>query len=167
MTVTVTLNRSELDYDVGMLTHVIMNRELAAGATLEQGWNYANTSDHSGEVHLISRFEENAINELVAAFARYLPDSITASDNNLSIAEVESFEFPFIVPDNFMLSYVRPLRSAMHEFVVNRTLFDWFIRTKPDEAGLYKELYEDALSKAKGYLNKRTGFIKIKPFPAI
>lgn len=167
MIVTVTLKRSELDYDVGMIAHVIMNRELARGATQEQGWNYANTDDGSGEVHLISRFEENAINELISSFSKYLPDSITSSDNDLSVADVPSFDFPFNVPDNFMLSYVRPLRSAMHEYVVNKTLYDWFMRVKPDEAVLYKELYEEAMDKAKGYINKRTGFFTIKPYPAI
>ena len=59
MTITITLKKPEIDYDIAMTTHVVMNRELAAGATQEQGFNYANTQDESGgEVHLITRFRE-------------------------------------------------------------------------------------------------------------
>lgn len=165
MEINITLHRSELDYDVAMITHVIMNRELAVGATEEQGWNYSNTMDHSGEINLISRFEENAISELIASLAKYLPDSITESNDSLDIAEVESFEFPFQFPETFAKSFVRPLRSAMHDYVVNRTLYDWFMRTKPDEAAIYEKLFTDSLDKIKEYSTKRTGFVKIKPYP--
>lgn len=167
MTVTITLYRSEIDYDIGMITHVVANRALAAGATFEQAYNYSNTDDFNGEANLVMRFEESAINELIAALGRYLPETIISSNNSLSIAEVESFDFPFVLPDTFNLSFVRPLRSAMHDYVVNRTLFEWFKNSKPDEAVNYRDLYEDALGKTVVYLNKRTKPVRIKPYPRI
>lgn len=162
----ITLKKPELDYDIGMVTHVIMNREIGRGATQEQGFNMSNTQDESGEVHLIDRYIENAVNELIAELGRYLPE-MTGSDNDLEGAKVGDFQFLFTVPDKFNRSYIGPLRSAMHEFVVNRVLFDWFIKTKPNEAPNYKMIYEDSLSKARSHINRRTGFTRIKPYPPI
>ncbi len=166
MRITVTLLQGELDYDIGMITHVIMNRETAAGATVEQGFNYANTSDYSGEVNLITRFEENAVNELRAAFGKYLVDTVEESDDNLEAAFGDHV-FELEMPDRFNASYTKPIRSASHDFVVNRTLYDWFSRVKPNEASIYQNLYEQAMERLKGYLNRRTGMAKIKPWPAI
>lgn len=161
----ITLFKTEIDYDVAMVTHVIMNREVGNGSTPEQGFNIANTQDESGEVNLIDRSEENAINELVAALGRYLPDAVFESSNDLAFTKVGSFKFLFSAPAAFNTVYVRPLRSAMHEFVVNRVLFDWFIKTKPDEAANYRLLYEESLEKAQGYMNRRTGLVRTKPYP--
>lgn len=165
---TIRLLKSEIDYDVGMITHVISNRQMGHGWTPEQGFNIANTQDKTGEVNLIARFEELAINELKGALGRYMSDpGEDKSDNNLENAEVELYIFELDVPPTFKNSYTHALRSAMHEYVVNRTLYLWFMRVKPDEAILYKELYEDALSAVKSAINKRTGIAKLKPYPRI
>lgn len=68
MTITITLKKPEIDYDIAMTTHVVMNRELAAGATQEQGFNYANTQDETGEVNLLTRYVEKAIAELAGGW---------------------------------------------------------------------------------------------------
>ena len=160
------LYKMELDYDIGMITHVVSNREIAAGATNEQGWNYSNTDDESGEVNLIARFEENAIHELSAVLARYLVDNKDISDNILDSAYHDT-TFTLNMPETFNKNYTKPLRSAAHDFVVSRVLYDWFLRTKPDEASIYRQSYEDARDKVIGYINRRTGFTSIKPWPAI
>ena len=99
MTITILLKKSEIDYDIAMSTHVIMNRELAAGATEEQGFNYANTQDETGEVNLITRWVEKAVSELAGGMARYLEDYTFESTNDL----VAFSEVVFILnmPDNF------------------------------------------------------------------
>lgn len=164
--INVTLYKRELDYDIGMITHVVSNREIASGASNEQGWNYSNTADESGEVNLIARFEENAIHELKAVMARYLVDDSETSDNILDSA-FQDITFSLNLPTNFNKNFTKPLRSASHDFVVNRTLYDWFLKTKPDEATIYRQSYESARDKIIGYINRRTGFATIKSWPAI
>lgn len=165
---TIKLLKSEIDYDVGMITHVISNRQMGHGWTPEQGFNIANTQDKTGEINLIARFEELAVNELRGALSRYISETEGEESNNkLENAEVEFYIFELDVPNTFKASYIHSLRSAMHEYVVNRTLYLWFMRVKPDEAILYKELYEDALSAVKSAINKRTGIAKLKPYPRI
>lgn len=167
MQIEIDLHSRHIYYDVGMITHVVMNREIASGATQEQAFNYANTDDYSGEVHLIARFKENAIYELVAAMGKYIEEYELDSENTFEKADEETHTFVINVPDNFRKSYVDPLRAKLHEYVVNRILYLWFMRVKPDEAILYKELYEDALSAVKSAINKRTKIAKLKPYPRI
>jgi hypothetical protein len=165
MEIEVLLKKPELNYDVNLKTHIIANRE-ASIVSAEQAWNYSNTDDTSGELNLINRYMENAFNELIAALGRYLPGIASfASNNDLSLAEVEAFDFLFDVPDTYNTAYINPLRSSMHQFIVSRTLYDWFFETKPDEAMKYREQYETHLEKARGYMNKRTKPIRTKPYP--
>lgn len=184
------LYTKEIDYDVAMITHVISNRMKGHGWSEEQGFNISNTQDHSGEVHLIARFEENAINELTGALSRYITekpeysytvnDSVSFKgsqepqekrfafgDNDLERAQRECYKFNIDLPLSFNLNYAQPLRSAMHEYVVNRILYDWFLRTKPDEAIIYKGIFEEALERVKSIINKRTGIARLKPYPLI
>lgn len=167
MRVEIMLHSKQIYYDVGMITHVVMNREIASGATHEQAFNYANTDDYSGEVHLTARFKENAIFELVAAMGKYINEDQLESENTFEKADAETHTFILDVPEKFRLSYVDPLRTKMHEYVVNRILYDWFMSAKPDEARIYEEKYNSALDKAKSYLNKRTGMSRLKPYPLI
>lgn len=162
--VEITLYERELDYDIGMITHVISNRETAAGATKEQGWNYSNTQDHIGEINLIARFKEVAVLELKAAFSKYLHEEELVSDDNLEQA-YSDYTFVLDMPGEYNANFTKPLRSACHQFVVNRVLYDWFMRVKPDEAVLYRQLYEDAMKNVKSYMNKRGGRSRIKPYP--
>lgn len=163
----ITLKKTEIHYDVDMITHVIGSRETAAGTPAEQAWNYSNTSDESGELNLINRFIGNAVDELVAALARYLKEEdVQESDNTLS-DQVLEFKFNFEVPDNYNKTYIKPLRSSMHEFIINRVLFDWFLETKHDEAIKYEGKYRKALENAISFTNKRKGMIRLKPYPRI
>ena len=163
MTITILLKKSEIDYDIAMSTHVIMNRELAAGATEEQGFNYANTQDETGEVNLITRWVEKAISELAGGMARYLEDYTFESTNDL----VAFSEVVFILnmPENFDKTLTHPLRSAMHDYVVNRTTYDWFMKAKPDEAQVYEKLFTDAYDKVKSLLNPQERFCEDKAIP--
>ena len=165
MLITITLKKPEIDYDIAMTTHVVMNRELASGATPEQGFNYANTQDETGEVNLITRYVEKAISELAGAMTRYLDDYAIESTNDLN--DFDAAMFYLNMPNTFDASLANPLRSAMHDYVVNRTIFDWYMKTKPDESPIYEKLYNESYERVKSLLNRRTGFVKIKPWPSI
>jgi hypothetical protein len=164
MTFEILLKKPEIDYDISMTARLIMLREIAGGATPEQGFNVANTQDEAGEVNLVNRYIEDAVNKLIEALGRYLPE-ITPNDNDLAGTEVESFRFPFTVPDNFNRVYIGSLRSAMHRFIVNRVLFDWFLKTKPNEAAGFEVVSNEALTDILSCMNRRTGFTRIKPYP--
>lgn len=165
MTITITLKKPEIDYDIAMTTHVVMNRELAAGATQEQGFNYANTQDETGEVNLLTRYVEKAIAELAGGMARYLEDYDYESTNDLNA--FDSAIFYLVMPENYDATLTNPLRSAMHDYVVYRALYDWFMKAKPEEASLYEVMYLEAYGRVKSLLNRRSGLLKIKPWPAI
>ena len=162
--INILLKKSEIDYDIGMITHVVGNREIGHGATQEQGWNLANTNDHTGEVYLIARWIENAVNEVKEVFRRYLIDWQVCACNILDYV-VGDYVFRLCMPRNFDMNLTKPLRAAAHEFVVNRTLYDWFMRTKPDEAHLYKAIYENALERLRSMINRRMGGVRTRPFP--
>lgn len=165
MAITITLKKAEIDYDIAMSTHIVMNREVSAGATQEQGFNYANTQDESGEVNLITRYVEKAISELAGGMSVYLEDYDYESTNDLNAFDAAIFHLD--MPANFDKTLTAPLRAAMHDYVVNRTVYDWFMRSKPDEAAIYERLYDEAYKQVKSLLNRRTGITRIKPWPAI
>jgi len=164
MLIKITLNKAEIDYDIAMATHVVMNRELAAGATQEQGFNYANTQDESGEVNLLTRYVEKAISELAGLMSRYMIDYDYQTTNDL--VGFDSAIFNLEMPETYTLKLIDPLRSAMHDYVVNRATYDWYMKAKPDEAMIYEKLYIEAQERVRSLLNRRT-FVKIKPWPAI
>lgn len=165
MAITITLKKPEIDYDIAMSTHIVMNRELAAGASQEQGFNYANTQDETGEVNMITRYVEKAISELAGGMSSYLEDYTFESTNDLTAFDAAIFHLN--MPANFDKTLTSPLRAAMHDYVVNRAIYDWFMKAKPDEAALYERLYDEAYSRVKSLLNRRTGITRIKPWPAI
>lgn len=167
MDLIVSLNRAELNYDVAMSTHVISNREFAGGASEEQAWNYSNTEDESGEFNLISRYLESASNDLIGGLAMYMKEEYEFSDNILEETEVEEFMYVFDVPENYNRSYLRPLRSKMHDYIVHRTLYRWFLQSKPNEADKHKAFAEEILEDSVSLLNKRNGLLKIRPYPHI
>lgn len=166
MDLIVTLIKTEIQYDINSTVQLIGSRETADGGSPEQAFNFGST-DGKNERNMVDRFMEASVNDLISATARYLSESSDFSDNDLDIANVDSFDFLFDVPETFNKAYIRPLRSSMHEYVVNQTLFKWFLRTKQNEAVMYRELADDLIDEIKGYLHKRTGMLKIRPYPHI
>lgn len=166
MDLLISLIKSEIEYDINTVTHLIGNRETADGKSVEQAHNYGST-DGKDEKKIIDRFMEDAVNDLIGSVANYMSNDMPFSDNDLEVADVDSFDFPLEMPETFNKTYIRPIRSAMHKYIVNQTLFYWFTKTKPDEAALYEALNGPLLEDIKSYLNRRTKMLKIRPFPHI
>ena len=124
MNLTIELHKHQLNYDVNLITHVIANRANAAQESPEQSFNFSNT-DGESELTIIDRFMESSFNKLMASVSRYVSDDYEYSDNVLD-KNVASYIFDLVVPDTFNRSYLNPLRSSMHQYMVNYTLFLWF-----------------------------------------
>lgn len=166
MEMIISLIKTEVQYDINSTVHLIGTRDIADGLSPEQAHNYGST-DGENERRIIDRFIEASVSDLIAFTARYMSNSEIFSDNDLEVAEVDSFDFIFTVPETFNKTYIKPLRSSMHEYVVNQTLFKWFLRTKSAESLVYKELADDLIDEIKGYLHKRTKMLTIRPYPHI
>ena len=166
MDITISLLKPEIQYDINSIVHLIGNRETAAGGSPEQAANYGST-DGENEKNIIDRFMEKASTDLTVGIASYISSDAQISDNDLINAQVYSFDYFIDVPETFNRAYLAPLRASMHEYIVNRTLFNWFLKTKPDEAAIYGQLSSDTLEEIKTYLHKRTKMLKIRPYPHI
>ncbi len=61
----------------------------------------------------------------------------------------------FLLPSNFNNSACDSLGGMLHEYIVDRTLSEWFVITSPNDAQNYSNLATDALDRAKQALYKR------------
>ncbi len=165
MNLTIELLKNELNYDVNLITHVIANRANAAQESPEQSFNFSNT-DGESELTIIDRFMESAFNKLLSSLSRYVSYEDDYSENIVDKFSI-SYVFELLMPETFNKSYLGPIRSSMHQYMVNYTLFLWFLKTKPEEAMIYKELSDVDIEDIRGYLSKRTKMLTIRPYPHI
>jgi hypothetical protein len=166
MEITISLLKSEVQYDVNSTVHLIGNRENAAGGSAEQSFNFGST-DGEDEKRIVDRFMEKASTDLMAVLGGYLSSEVEANDNDPINSPGYSYDYFLNMPKLFNRAYVKPLRASMHEYLVNETLFKWFMRTKSDEAVAYRALADELEEDIRSYLNKRTEMLKIRPYPHI
>ncbi|WP_321331875.1 hypothetical protein [uncultured Bacteroides sp.] len=160
--VTITLYKSELIYE-------IQNKTFLTGRSRESGDNHeqvANMQANEEDEHLnqLLRSIGNAIDALKSKLSNFISGTGTTA-NNVQITEEGNLEVALDMPDNFNVAVLDAVKTAINEYILNTSIFEWFTITKPDEAKVYFDKSVNNLAELREALNKRTRPERTIPAP--
>lgn len=134
-TITITLKKEEILYDIENTTYLIGNSR-STGDNFEQVSNIQNSGEGEDR-NFILRSVENAFDEVKRNLSRYVDETKIAANNALMV-ETGDFVLSLNVVDMFNEASTDSLKSAAHGYIVSSALMDWFANVKPDEMVIYQ-----------------------------
>lgn len=134
-TITITLKKDELLYDIENTSYLVGNSR-STGDNFEQVSNIQNSGEGEDR-NFILRSIETAYNEVKQNLSRYIDEEKDASNNALMDATGD-FVISLSVVDMFNEASTDILKSSAHEFIISSALLDWFANVKPDEMVVYQ-----------------------------
>ncbi len=140
-TITITLKKEEILYDVENTTYLIGNSR-STGDNFEQVSNIQNSGEGEDR-NFILRSVENAFDEVKRNLSRYIDETKVAANNELMV-ETGDFVLSLNVVDMFNEASTDSLKSAAHGYIVSSALMDWFANVKPDEMVIYQNRKSEA-----------------------
>lgn len=162
-TITITLNKDELLYD-------IENKAWLTGRSREDGTNAAAVSkmqagDETADRNQMYRCIGNAIATLRGQLAEWLPDNDIISTVDTLDSNYSSYIFELALPANYNTAANSTMTAAMHQYVVNSALAEWYNMTAKEEATDYFTLAAANLQQLKEAIYKRVR--PTRPTPTI
>lgn len=151
--VLITLYVSELVYD-------IENKTFLTGRSRENGDNHEEVAnmqanDDDENLNQVLRSIGNAFAALKTKLSEYLDEDAMSGANELLSDETETLSLPLQMPTNYNNSTIDTITAAMHQYVVNTAIGEWFTITNKTDAGDYISLAGQNLSALREALNKR------------
>lgn len=96
---------------------------------------------NEGNLDKVSCSLTRIYNELISVLTVYtkanMTEDITVS-NDLTAPDI--YELTLDVPDSFSAINSNSVMTAAHDYMLNMSLFEWFLITKKDEVELYQSL---------------------------
>lgn len=162
-TITITLSANELLYD-------IENKAFLTGRSREDGANYAAVSkmqagDTDEDRNQMLRCIYNSIATLRNHIMEWVADANTSSATDTLDTTSSAYTIVFQLPSNYNTSANSTIAQAMHQYVVNSALAEWFSMTAKEEATDYYTLAAANLQQVKDASFKRLR--PTKPTPTI
>lgn len=152
-TITITLNKNELLYD-------IENKAWLTGRSREDGTNDAVVSkmqagDEDADRNQMLRCISNAVATLRNNVAEWLGDAYVYSANDTLMTDSTAYTIVLQMPMNYNTSVNDAVVAAMHQYVVNSALAEWFNMTAKEETQDYYTLAAANLEQLKTAMYKR------------
>lgn len=153
-TITLTLYVSELVYDIQNKTY-LTGRSRKTGSNHEEVANMqANDDDENADQ--VMRSIQNAFGTLKTKLAEWLnDDGTTSSDELMSITDKSTLEVVLNMPSNYNSSTRDAISAALHQYIVNTAIGDWFTITDKADASDYFTLATNNLEAIREAVNKR------------
>lgn len=151
--ITITLYMSELIYDVENKTH-LTSRSRSNGENHEEVANMQANEDEENRNQII-RSIGNAFASLKNKFSEYLTEEENNADNKL-IDGNSNLSLSLSMPSNFNKSTKDTIASAMHKFIVNSAVGEWFAMTNKNDAVEYIQSAAANILELREAINKRT-----------
>lgn len=157
-TLTVTIQTKELKFAIMNKTHVTARSLQASGKLNYEAAAHMQASEDAENSYELLRAISNALAETKVELGEYLNETHTTT-NNLISAAVENgtaVEIAFQLPSNYNSAAADALGGGIHEFVVGRSIYEWYRQTCPEIAEACRADAEAALDRAKKALYKRS-----------
>lgn len=152
-TITATLTMTEVLYD-------IMNETYLRGRSLQNGENYkevanmfASLDDENADK--ILRSIKRSFAEVKTELSEYL-DEDGKTTNNALINATDDLVLSLKMPTNFNEAATAGLAEAVHSYIVNKTVSDWYIVTNKNDAQDYLAIAASALDSIRKSASKRS-----------
>ena len=154
----VTIQTKELKFAIMNKTHVTARSLQASGKLNYEAAAHMQASEDLENSYEIIRAISNAIAETKVELAEYLNETTTATDNLID-SDVENgnaITINFLLPSNYNSAAADALGRGIHEFVVGRSIYEWYRQTCPKIAEACKVDAEAELDRSKKALYKRS-----------
>lgn len=152
-TLTITLYMSELLYDFRNKAFLTGRSRKADGKDVEFASNMQ-ASDDDSDKNQVLRSIQNAYGQLLVELSEGFHGVSTATSKNELLAE-SNITLKLDVPSNFNLGIRDSLSSAIHDYIINKALMDWYMITNKDDAKDYADLSAVALQNIHNAFNRR------------
>lgn len=155
---TVKIQTKELKFAIMNKTHVTARSLQAAGKLNYEAAAHMQASEDEENSYELIRAINNAIAETKVELGEYLSEETTETSNlvNSSVENGDEVDLEFSLPSNYNSAAADALGGGIHEFIVGRSIYEWYRQTCPEIADACKVDAETALERAKKALYKRS-----------
>lgn len=150
--IAITLYMSELIYDVQNKTY-LTGRSRQTGTNHEEVANMQ-ANDDDENANQIMRSIGNAFANLKTKLSEYINESGT-STNDKQISSTGNLTMSLNMPPNYNNASNDTISTALHQYLVNCAIGDWFTITNKNDASDYITLAAANLEQLREALNKR------------
>lgn len=151
-TISITLYMSELIYDVQNKTY-LTGRSRNTGDNHEQVANMQANEDEENQNQIV-RSIGNAYANLKTKLSEYIEDS-GATANNILLSASDNLQINLVMPSNFNPATNDTIGAALHQYIVNSAIGEWFTITNKADAADYLALAAANLAEIREAINKR------------
>lgn len=151
-TISITLYMSELIYDVQNKTY-LTGRSRNTGDNHEQVANMQANEDEENQNQVV-RSIGNAYANLKTKLSEYLEDSGSTA-NNILLSASDNLQINLVMPSNFNPATNDTIGAALHQYIVNSAIGEWFTITNKADAADYLTLAAANLAEIREAINKR------------
>lgn len=151
---TITLYMSELIYDFQNKAYITGISRRAGGTDAEVA-SKMQASDDDEDVNQALRSIQGAYGQLLVELSEGLSSSEENTSTNELINGEENIEIHLSLPSNYNLGLKDALTSNIHDYIINKSLMDWFTITNPNEAKTYEDMASTALKGIHETFNRR------------
>ena len=152
-TLTITLYMSELLYDFRNKTYLTGRSRRADGKDAELTSNMQASEDEADNNQVL-RSIQNAYGQLLVELSEGFFD-VTEKTSKNELMTADNITLVLTVPSNYNLGVRDSLTSAIHDYLVNKALMDWFMITNKDDAKDYADLAAVSLQNIHNSFNSR------------
>ena len=154
----VTIQTKELKFAIMNKTHVTARSLQASGKLNYEAASHIQASDDLENSYELIRAISNAIAEVKVELGEYLNETTTETDNLIDrdVEDGRAVTFKFLLPSNYNSAAADALGGGIHEFVVGRSIYEWYRQTCPEIADACRVDAEASLERAKKALYKRS-----------
>lgn len=150
--IAITLYMSELIYDVQNKTY-LTGRSRQTGTNHEEVANMQ-ANDDDENANQIMRSIGNAFANLKTKLSEYINENGT-STNDKQISSTGNLTLSLNMPPNYNNASNDAISTALHQYLVNCAIGDWFTITNKNDASDYITLAAANLEQLREALNKR------------
>ena len=151
-TITITLYMSELIYDVQNKTY-LTGRSRSTGNNHEEV-AHMQANDDDENANQIARSIGNAFANMKTQLSEFIQSAGTTANNQL-ISQTTNLSVELVMPANFNQAVNDTVSTAMHQYLVNYAIGDWFTITNKNDAGDYVTLAAANIEEIRNAINKR------------
>ena len=150
--IAITLYMSELIYDVQNKTY-LTGRSRQTGTNHEEVANMQ-ANDDDENANQIMRSIGNAFANLKTKLSEYINENGT-STNDKQLSSTGNLTLSLNMPPNYNNASNDTISTALHQYLVNSAIGDWFTITNKNDASDYITLAAANLEQLREALNKR------------
>ena len=150
--ISITLYMSELIYDVQNKTY-LTGRSRQTGTNHEEVANMQ-ANDDDENANQIMRSIGNAFANLKTKLSEYINESGTSTNDKL-ISSTDNLTVSLNMPPNYNNASNDTISTALHQYLVNSAIGDWFTIPNKNDASDYITLAAANLEQLREAVNKR------------